>query len=139
MTDLSGRLTSSPVTEPVPNRANWTTRKSLDLLADTMVKLKDKLRKVRGEMAALREDKAETSWANLSNYANGIQQGKNHVMITPKAPIASKVVDASKPPVTLQPCVCSSQCKAGRRRRCTGNSKRMLTKTFQVNSQTNIQ
>ena len=63
MTDLSGRLTSSPVSEPVPNRESLTTRKSLDLLADTMVKLKDELREVRGEMAALQEDKAETSWA----------------------------------------------------------------------------
>ena len=90
------------MSEHVSNRASLTTRKLLDLLAKTMVKLKDELRKVRGEMATLREDRAETLWANLSNYANGIQQGKNNVDNTPKAPIASKVVNVSETPVTLQ-------------------------------------
>ena len=78
------------MTVPVPDRASFTSVKSLDLLADTMVKLKDELRKVRAEMAALREDKVETSWANLSNYVNG----KNNAINTPKAPIVSTAVDA---------------------------------------------
>lgn len=67
-----------------------------------MVKLEDELCEVRGEMAALREDKVDTLWANLSNYANDIQLGINNVINTPKAPIASTAVDASVPPVTLQ-------------------------------------
>ena len=90
------------MSEPVPNRVSLTTRKSQDLLTDTMVKLKDELREVRGEMTALWEEQAEKSCSNLSNYANGIQQGKNNVNNTTKAPIASKVVNVTKPPVTLQ-------------------------------------
>ena len=84
LTELSGRLcSSSPVTVPVPDRASLTSVKSLDLLADTMVKLKAELREVRGEMAALREDKVETSWANFLIMS----MVRTMLLILPKLPL----------------------------------------------------
>lgn len=65
MNYLSNRVISSPVrpvTEQIPPPSR--VQKSLDILADTLVKLKDELTQVKTEIAV-----SEASWQNLLNYA----------------------------------------------------------------------
>lgn len=58
MNYLSNRVISSPVrpvTEQIPPPSR--VQKSLDILADTLVKLKDELTQVKTEIAVLKEDR----------------------------------------------------------------------------------
>ena len=117
-TDLSDRVQSSPVQKEQPavtvsrvqpaDTATVRMQRSVDLMAASMVKLTNTVTTISDKVNSMQEDRANSSWRELTNYVAGKVVGpinnNNHVQLESDA-IASRGMAGLLPqPTDKLPC-----------------------------------